>query len=370
MSSRLSQSKHVPSHEGRLAAQAGVTLVELMAATVISMIVVGAGFTALVASNKATQVNDLVASTQQNVRLAMELLARDVKLAGFGMTGPVGACTVNGAAMPIVPADNTPAGADTGPDAINMVVPNSNTAIAPLWTLAAQRQGPFTVIRLQPGAVADMQAAGMIVGSTVSIGGAVSSNVAAINAGSDDITLVDQIGAPKIFPAQTQVYVLECVTYSIGTTVAACAGNAPCLLRAVNGGAGVPLVEGIEDIQFAYACDGCNILVNGGVPDGIPDDFDAVAGFTPGDFVTNNLWNVDPMTPDKIKLVQINVVAIQAVADGGISEAGRVRQVVTPVPVTVSDHDPSNDLGYNIVNYQVDRRRVLTRAVETRNVGP
>lgn len=363
-------SRQGPSHARRLVPEAGVSLVELMAATVISMIVVGAGFTALVASNKATQVNDMVASTQQNVRLAMELLQRDIKLAGFGMTGPVGACTVNGAAMPIVPADNTPAGADTGPDTISMVVPNSNTAIAPVWTLAAQAQGPFTVITLQGGAVGDMQTAGMVVGSTVSIGGAISSDVAAIDAGAGTITLVNQVGAPKIFPAQTQVFVLECVTYSIGTSVAACAGNAPCLLRAVNGGAGVPLVEGIEDIQFGYACDGCNVLVNGGTPDGIPDDFDGVAGFTVGDFVTNNAWNVNPMLPDKIKLVEINVVAIQPQDDAGISEAGRVRQVATPGPVIVSDHDPSDDAGFDILNYQFDRRRVLTRTVETRNVGP
>ncbi len=364
------RSQQVPLHECRLAADAGVSLVELMAATVISMIVVGAGFTALVASNKATQVNDMVASTQQNVRLAMELLARDVKLAGFGMTGPVGACTINGAAVPIVPGDNNPAGADTGPDTINMVVPNSNTAITPFWVLNAQAQGPFTNIVLQAGAVADMQAAGMVVGSTVSVGGAVSSDVQAINSGTDTITLVDQVGAPKIFPAQTQVFLLECVTYSIGTATAACGGNAPCLLRAVNGGAGVPLVEGIEDIQFAYACDGCNALVNSGNPDGIPDDQNATGTFDLGDFVTNNAWNVDPMTPDKIKLVEINVVAIQSQADGGISEAGRVRQIATPGPVVVSDHDPSADAGYNIINYQVDRRRVLTRAVETRNVGP
>ena len=142
------------------------------------------------------------------------------------------------------------------------------------------------------------------------------------------------------------------------------------LFRSVNGGAGVPLVEGIEDIQFAYACDGCNALVNSGNPDGIPDDWDLVAGFTAGDFVTNNAWNLNPMTPDKIKLVEINVVAIQSQADGGISEGGRMRQVATPGPVIVSDHDPSDDAGYNIINYQVDRRRVLTRAVETRNVGP
>lgn len=376
MTSRFNQ-EHVPSPARRLAADAGVTLVELMAATVISMIVIGAGFTALIASNKATQINDLVANTQQNVRLAMELLARDIKLAGFGMTGPVGACTINGAAVPIVPGDNNTAGADTGPDTITMVVPNSNTAIAPFWTLAAQAQGPFTNIVLQTGAVTDMDnqagGGGALVGMTVSVGGAVSTNVQAINAGTDTITLVDQVGAPKIFPAQTQVYLLECVTYSIGTTVAGCGGNAPCLLRSVNGGAGVPLVEGIEDIQFGYACDGCNVLVNGGNPDGIPDDQNATGTFDVGDFITNNTWAVDPMTPRKIKLVEVNIVAIQSQqvgADSGISEANRVRQITTPGPVIVSDHDPSADAGYNLVTYQVNRRRVLTRTIETRNVGP
>ena len=69
----------------------GVTLVEVMAAMVISLIIMSAAFTALISSQKAARVNELIAHTQQNSRIAIELIARDIKMAGFGMTGAVGA---------------------------------------------------------------------------------------------------------------------------------------------------------------------------------------------------------------------------------------------------------------------------------------
>ncbi len=342
----------------------GLSLVEVMAAMVISLIVVGSAFTALISSTKSTHVNDQVAQTQQNARLAMELLARDIRMAGFGMTGPVGACTAG-----IMPDDNVETGPDTGPDAVSVVVPNTNTTIAPLWTLRAQAQGPFTTIDLQVGAVAGMVTAGLGVGSTVSIGGAVSSTVTLVDSGNDRLTLQNQIGPPRIFPVGTQVFLLDCITYNISTNAVTCAGIAPCLLRG-----GVPMVEGIEDLQLAYACDGCNAAVNGGVADGIPDDQNGSGTFDAADFVTNtaaapNEWAQPPMTPDTIRLVQINIVAKQPREDRGMSESN-VRAISTAGPIILSDHDPSADAGFNLFTYQVDRRRVLIRTVETRNMGP
>ncbi len=352
-----------------LRGEGGISLVELMAAMVISLMVVGAGFTALIASQKASRVNDLVAQTQQSVRIAMELIARDVKMAGFGMTaGTVGACAVGGNAAPIVPLDNNPAGADIGPDRVDIVVPNTNTTIFPLWTLRAQAPGAVnTQIDLQVGAVAAMQTAGLAVNDVISIGGAVSSAVTVIDAGNDRLTLQTPIGAPRVFPGGTQVYILQCVRYSIGTTTAVCAGNAPCLVRA-----GVPLVEGIEDLQLAYACDGCNLAVNGGVPDGIPDDQNGTGTFDTADFITNSNWTLAPLTPDKIRLVQINLVARQTREDQGFAgdQARGGRATSTLVPIIVSDHDPSNDAGFTLTAYQQERRRVLTRSVQTRNSGP
>jgi type IV pilus assembly protein PilW len=352
----------------------GFTLIELMAAMVVALVILGAGFTALTTSDKAARVNDLVAETQQNSRIAMELLSRDVKTAGFGMTAAVGAC-----ANAINPQDNTPGGADTGPDAVALVVPTTSI-VAPVWTLAVQVTGGPTVntITLQAGAGAAMTTAGLVAGSTVSVAGAASGTVTGV--AGDVITLVNPIGAPAIFPVGTQVYLLQCITYAIGTAIPPCTGTATCLLRGVrdavtfaninNDPAMVAIADGIEDIQFTYACDGCVAAVNGGVADGLPDDQNGSNTFDTADFISNNTWAAPPMVPATIRLVQIGIVARQLRNDQGLGE-GQATAVSTAAPVVVGDHNPSNpgDAGFNLTTYQQIRRRVLIRTVDARNLG-
>ena len=117
--------------------------------------------------------------------------------------------------------------------------------------------------------------------------------------------------------------------------------------------------------------------MNTGLPDGEPDDQPATpAGFEISDFVTDNLWDTAPLTPDTIKLVQITVVARQMRDDVGISES-QDRIVATPVPINISDHNHANGVFVAgdiaavplITQYPLQRRRVLTRTVETRNIG-
>lgn len=361
---------------GLLKDQQGVTLIELMAGLTVGIIIVAAGFTALTGSNKATQVNDQTAQTQQNARVAMELISRDLKVAGFGMAGPVGTCNTA-----IVPADNNIAGGDAGPDSLSAVVPNTST-VAPLWTLVNQSTGPFIQITLQPGAATAMANAGLVVGATISIGGVVSANVSGI--AGDTLTLGTAIGAPAVFSVGTVIYFLQCVTYQIirpgDVNVAACGGNAPCLVRGeapsvvtprecnVLPNTCVAVAEGIEDLQLAYACDGCNAVVNGGVADRIVDDQDASGTFTEGDFISNNNWSTPPLIPDSIRLVRISLVARQTQADQGFSE-GRTAATGFSGPIIVEDHNPSSDAAYNPGTYSQFRRRVITRTVQTRNLG-
>lgn len=337
-------------------AESGFSLVELMAGVVIALVVVSAGFTAMTSSNKAALVNDQAAETQQNVRLTMELLSRDIKMAGFGMTAPVGACNTA-----IVPTDNTPAGADTGPDSISLVVPTTSN-IAPVWTLAVQATGPFTTIQLQAGAVTAMQAAGLAVNGVVSVSGAVSGTVTAI--AGNVLTFANQVGAPAVFPVGTPVYLLQCVNYGISTNPAVCGNNGPCLVRG-----GVAIADGIEDLQFAYACDGCNVAVNGGVAEGMVDDQNGSNSFDQADFISNNTWAVPPMTPTNIRLVQINVVARQTRSDERRLDGSQIGAQNVAGPIVVGDHNPSNDAGYSLATYQQFRRRVLTRTVQARNLG-
>ncbi|MBI3356635.1 MAG: prepilin-type N-terminal cleavage/methylation domain-containing protein, partial [Nitrospirae bacterium] len=137
----------------------GFTLVEMMITAVISAVIIGAGLATLTGGNRATIVSNVVADTQQNVRAAMDLIAADLKVAGFGMIGQIGACAIGGNAAPLVPQDNTPGGADTGPDRVSMVVPITNTQAAPFWQVTAPPAGPgIASLSLPGGAVTAMQA--------------------------------------------------------------------------------------------------------------------------------------------------------------------------------------------------------------------
>jgi type IV pilus assembly protein PilW len=352
--------------------QGGMTLIELMIGMLVSVVIVAAGFTILTTTNKATIANGQTVATQQNVRAAMDIISRDVKLAGFGMTVPVGSC-----ATAIVPNDANTGGADTGPDSIRLLVPLGASAV-PAWTLTSAVGGASTLnkITLPTGAVANMtiEAGGSLTGASISLGGIVTIQVVTVSGNDIDFAAIPP---PAALPAGLPVYLLQCVTYDIGSTSALCGGGtAPCLRRntTANPANAVAIMDGVEDIQFAYACDGCRATINGGNPDRVIDDQAGAAGFDQADFVTNSSWNTPPMTPDKIRLVQVTVVGRQVNADQGTGEANR-SGVLSPTAWQVSDHNHAQgvfaaaDFGTLNPPYSSVRRRVLTRTVEVRNIG-
>lgn len=360
--------------------QRGFTLVELMAAVLITVVIVAATMTTVVTSNRANVVNSQVADTQQNVRLAIDLLGRDIKLAGFNYnatdpaTMAVGACnaTIGAVTKPVglLPQDQAPTTADTGPDGVSMVLPVMNTTG---WTLTAAAGGTANAptfdnsISLSGTAMTEMVAKGLAVDSTISIGGAVTKTVKSVNATSIGFGTGNYVSGQ--FPIGTPVYLLQCVQYQVVVnTPATCGSNAPCLVRN-----NVPLVDGVEDLQITYACDGCNQAApNPLYPDGIIDDQDGSSSggfptFTQGDFVSNGSWAITPRTPDKIRMAQVSLVVRPTMADDGLDEKGS-KGVNTIGPVIVGDHNPSADTGYDAQTYQQQRRRVLVRTIQPRNL--
>jgi len=389
--------------------EVGVTLIELMIAVTLSTIIVAAGFATLTGGYKATRVSNLVADTQQNARAAMDMIAADLKTAGFGMVPSgngmipqVGACAIGGNAEPIVPFDNNPAGADTGPDRLSMVVPTTNSLAAPLWQLTAPSGGPgISNLTLLPAAVTAMQAAVAplpLAGSLISIGGVTTATIGGVAGGV--LNLNPAIVSPWSPGAPTQVYLLQCITYQVipppDANVVCGQGNAPCLVRGVApvgtldcnvlNSPCLPITNGIEDLQLAYACDGCSLLItnNNGTPDRIIDDQNASLTFDQGDYISNNTWAAAPgvgqITPNTISLVQITIVAREAPQnasqDQGFGE-GNGRATSTNAPLVLPDHNHANGVfaagdlpaGPAMTAYQQLRRRVLTRTVALRNVG-
>ena len=65
--------------------QKGFTLIELLVALVLSFILIGAIYGTFTAQQKAYSIQDQVAEAQQNARMAMNILLRDIRMAGYGM---------------------------------------------------------------------------------------------------------------------------------------------------------------------------------------------------------------------------------------------------------------------------------------------
>lgn len=63
--------------------QKGITLIELLIVLIISGIVIAGIYRLFIAQTRAYTVQDQVAETQQSVRSGMEILLRDLRMAGF-----------------------------------------------------------------------------------------------------------------------------------------------------------------------------------------------------------------------------------------------------------------------------------------------
>ena len=121
------------------------------------------------------------------------------------------------------------------------------------------------------------------------------------------------------------------------------------------------IADEIEDIQFAYACDGCVTGINSGVPDDIIDNQGGASGFDQADFLTNTTWTTAPLTADKIRFVQVTVVGRQRSSDQGFGESNRMS--VQSSALQVSDHLHSDGVfvagDYAALNPRIPRRGVV-----------
>lgn len=390
----------------------GFTLTEVMIAAAMSTAIIAAGLGALTVTQKTARITNQVVNTQTTARTGLDMITADLKLAGFGMVGlaggAVGNCVVNGTPAALVPADNNALGADFGPDSISMVVPmtNSIAAVGPLWQLFPAAPGtiggpnqPIAALPLVNNATVGMGAAipggtAALPGMSVTVGGVAGSRIAAGGVTPAGLNLNPAIPAPATFGTGTQVYLLQCITYQVippPDPLNLCQGNAPCLVRGVApagaggppncnnpGNACVPIMDGVEDLQLAYACDGCNININSGDPDGAIDDMNGSNSFDQGDFLTNINWFLPPnskMTTNKIRMVQVSIVARQTRVDQGTGEGMSTLVQNTNTTPTISDHNHANGVfavGDNGTPAQLQaylqfRRRILSRTVELRN---
>jgi type IV pilus assembly protein PilW len=84
--------------------QKGITLIELVVAFVIFAVVSAASYRLFVSQSRAYAVQDQVVEIQQNIRSGMEIMLRDVRMAGFDNDNPSSKIDIN---APLVPGDHS-----------------------------------------------------------------------------------------------------------------------------------------------------------------------------------------------------------------------------------------------------------------------
>jgi prepilin-type N-terminal cleavage/methylation domain-containing protein len=317
----------------------GVTLIELMIVLVIAGILVGGIYTLFATQQRSYYVQDRVTGIQQDGRAVLNIMARDIRMAGF-VTGAGSASGFSDDSAPFSlssdPAGDTftyaiePENSNTASDTLTVVLGVEelgvvDTTSGNLVTFAnLDTNTPFaTAVTNDVAFVAfDLQVGKLY-------------KVSSVDFSNDEITIVNFSSGEKIVGGKA--YWVKAVTYSV---------NSGVLRRNENLGAGAESLAGdpngettvVEDLQFAYQVAGDAGWYN-----------DPATDFPAGSSQAN------------IEMVRINVTVRTAVADATVQDEVATAQFNQPA---LEDHTNPADLN----GPDGFRRRVYTTVVKARNL--
>ncbi len=226
----------------------GVTLIELLIALVISAILVAGIYRTFINQQRSYATQEQVADMQQNVRVAINRMMREIRIAGFGgknenTNGNNDIITVfgavNGFANIINPVN------DTIVDGINHDQITVIGAFRQIGTLGAAANAGATTVDINYG------------GGSIKFGTAEKRymcingryNYEVVPAAGNPITLAKPAALNESHLAGEPVFLVEAITYGLEKNPQ---GN-PVLFRDTNtGGGNQDVAENIENLQFRY----------------------------------------------------------------------------------------------------------------------
>jgi prepilin-type N-terminal cleavage/methylation domain-containing protein len=330
--------------EGR---ERGFTIVELIIAMAVASVVAMSGYALFSQSNWSYQVQENVGEAQQNARVAMDRMVRDIRTAGFGLPKPPYDLSFNVSGTPSFESPITVSDNSTGPDTITilgigyeagkLVGTNENKKAAEFICYSSTVSSGDKIIEANKALVSRKH---------VSIDGVFFATLdtgetsGGCGAGSGVQLHLDSPSKLKGNLKDGTVYVIQAVEYSIVNTngeIDGCSQANPCLVSKdysdLRGADRQLLAENIEDIQFAY-----------GLDEGKGKIYDEATSYTAASFV-------DTTTEESsIRAVRITLAARTRNKDS--KGATFKRPAIENHPESASD------------NY---RRRVLTKVVKLRN---
>ncbi len=214
----------------------GVTLIELLIALVLCGILIAALYRAFIAQQRTYMVQDQVVDMQQNIRIAVDQMTKEIRMAGHGgdMLSIFG--DVNGFTDIITPTNN----------AITVILADEIGVLKENATRGALhvKVTNASIFNTDKKKYLCLNGLNNYVVQTVS---------------GDTITLTAPLGEGH--PIGQSVYLVKAISYYLGVS-----GDKTVLRRNENtGGGGQPLAENIENLEFTF------FDVNGGVTATPPD---------------------------------------------------------------------------------------------------
>lgn len=225
----------------------GFSLVELLIAVSLGLIVVSAIYSLFVLQNRSYVNQNLTAEMQQNVRMAMNVLAADLRITGFGFSMSGNYTSAGGTIYAVTPINSS-----SGPDSVTLrygVIPIPNVNVTLKNPMANSNTGISMVLLVQDIYSKNVPLTGFSINDYIIISDGQNASclqVTGINTGA--LTLQYAAVNPNIFPtggfaAGSHIYKLKQVSYQVANTV---------LQSQTNGGAWQDVVNNIEDLQLAY----------------------------------------------------------------------------------------------------------------------
>jgi len=221
----------------------GVTLIELLVALVISALLIAALYQTFIGQQKTYIVQEQVVDMQQNVRVAINKMMREIRMAGFGNISTVLPVTFLG-------------GTRTYPNVVNpdLPVPGALTIVSGIGGTATLLKQPGDLVgpillasnRIQVSSLAEFNTDNK---RYISIGGLEGHAIIGIDVGNKILTLNSDVNSVYKTDGSTLVYAIRAISYRVDVDQP----DSPILRRDENTGGGAqPLAENIENLGFRY----------------------------------------------------------------------------------------------------------------------
>src|SRR4030042_4268659 len=211
----------------------GVTLIELLIALVLSSILIAALYRVVISQHKTYGIRDQVADMQQNVRIAIGQMTREIRMAGYGGNILAIFSNINGFTDIVTPADNS----------ITIILADQvgvlkQTTTKGLNQLKITNASIFNTDKKKYFCLNGLN--NYLIQSIVT----------------DTITLTTSLSEDHVI--NEPVYSVKAITYTLGLS-----GGKPALRRNENTGGGAhPVAENIESLQFTYFDKNGNVTAN------------------------------------------------------------------------------------------------------------